>query len=90
MAKVSTNISIDADVKKQAQELFAALGLDFSTAINIYLKKAIYEQGIPFDVRFEVPNAETIAAIEEAERGENLHGPFNSIEELKRALNVED
>ena len=65
MAKVSTNISIDADVKKQAQELFAALGLDFSTAINIYLKKAISEQGIPFDVRIETPNAETIAAMDE-------------------------
>lgn len=39
MAKISTNISIDADVKKQAQELFADLGLDLSTAINIYLKK---------------------------------------------------
>ena len=36
MAKISTNISIDADVKKQAQELFADLGLDLSTAINIY------------------------------------------------------
>ena len=65
MAKISTNISIDADVKKQAQELFAALGLDLSTAINIYLKKAISEQGIPFDVRIETPNAETIAALDE-------------------------
>ena len=65
MAKVSTNISIDADVKKQAQELFAALGLDFSTAINIYLKKAISEHGIPFDVRVETPNADTIAAMDE-------------------------
>ncbi len=65
MAKVSTNISIDAEVKKQAQELFAALGIDLSTAINIYLKKAIAEQGIPFDVRVETPNAETIAAMDE-------------------------
>ena len=67
MAKVSTNISIDADVKKQAQELFSALGLDLSTAINIYLKKAISEQGIPCDVRVESPNADTIAALEEFE-----------------------
>lgn len=65
MAKVSTNISIDSDVKKQAQELFAALGLDLSTAINIYLKKAISEKGIPFDVRVESPNAETLAAMSE-------------------------
>ena len=45
MAKISTNISIDADVKKQAQELFADLGLDLSTAINIYLKKSYIGTG---------------------------------------------
>ncbi len=90
MAKISTNISIDADVKKQAQELFAALGLDLSTAINIYLKKAISEQGIPFDVRVETPNAETIAAIEEGRR--MAHDPnaksYANVEELRKALGV--
>ena len=35
MAKVSTSISIDADVKAQAQALFADFGLDLSTAINL-------------------------------------------------------
>lgn len=90
MAKVSTNISIDADVKKQAQELFAALGIDLSTAINIYLKRAILEQGIPFEVRLEIPNAETVAAIEEGRR--MAHDPnaksYSSIEELRKALGV--
>ncbi len=88
MAKVSTNISIDADVKKQAVELFADLGLDLSTAINIYLKKAISEQGIPFDVTRDVPNAETVAAIEEGRRiarDSSVKG-YASIEELKKAL----
>ena len=48
MAKISTSISIDADVKAQAQELFAELGLDLSTAVNLFLRKCIYEDGIPF------------------------------------------
>ena len=39
MAKVSTNVSIDADIKKQAQELFAELGMDLSTAINIFIRQ---------------------------------------------------
>lgn len=39
MAKVSTSISIDAEVKAQAQELFSDLGLDLSTAINLFLKQ---------------------------------------------------
>ncbi len=90
MAKVSTNISIDAEVKKQAQVLFAELGLDLSTAINIYLKKAISEHGIPFEVRTETPNAETLAAIEEGRR--MAHDPnarsFGSVEEMRQALGL--
>ena len=48
MAKISTSISIDAEVKAQAQELFAELGLDLSTAVNLFLRQCIYEDGIPF------------------------------------------
>ncbi len=88
MAKISTNISIDADVKKQAQELFADLGLDLSTAINIYLKKAISEQGIPFDVTREVPNSVTMKAIADSENREDVYGPFDSVEALMEALNA--
>ncbi len=88
MAKVSTNISIDADVKKQAVELFADLGMDLSTAINIYLKKAIAEQGIPFDVTREIPNTVTAKAIADSEKGEDTYGPFNSVEALMESLNA--
>ncbi|MBO4323663.1 MAG: type II toxin-antitoxin system RelB/DinJ family antitoxin [Clostridia bacterium] len=88
MAKVSTNITIDADVKKKAQELFADLGMDLSTAINIYLKKALSEQGIPFEVSREKPNEVTLKAIEESERGEDVVGPFDSVESLMESLNA--
>ena len=84
MAKVSTNISIDAEVKKQAQELFADLGLDLSTAINIYLKKAIAEQGIPFTVSRDVPNETTASALSEYD--EMLKNP----EKYKRYSSFED
>ena len=42
MAKVPTQIRIDAGVKKQASELFEELGLGMSTAINIFLKADVY------------------------------------------------
>ncbi len=67
MAKVSTSISIDADVKAKAQELFADLGLDLSTAINIFLRQSIRENCIPFSIQREVSNADTIAAMKEAD-----------------------
>ena len=65
MAKVSTNISIDAEIKAQAQELFADFGMDLSTAINIFLRQAIRENAIPFTITRDVPNDETIAAMDE-------------------------
>ena len=65
MAKVSTNINLDPNLKKAAQSLFADLGLDLTTAVTMFLKQAVMQQGIPFAVKREIPNAETIAAMNE-------------------------
>ncbi len=65
MAKTSTNISIDSDIKAKAQELFADFGLDLSTAINMFLRQSVRENAIPFNISREVPNEETVAAIME-------------------------
>ena len=51
MAKVSTTLSIDADLKEQVQQLYAELGLDLSTAVNMYFRQCIYENGTPFEVK---------------------------------------
>ena len=67
MAKVSTNISIDADIKKQAQELFAELGMDLSSAINVFLHQSVWEQGIPFLITRATPNLEIIRTMRESE-----------------------
>ncbi len=91
MAKVSTNITIDAEVKKQAQELFADLGMDLSTAINIYLKKALAEQGIPFEVSRGVPNKDPAAAMEEVKKMEEhpeKYTGYKDIASLRKALEV--
>ena len=64
MAKVTTSISIDADVKSQAQALYADLGLDLSTAINIFLRQSIRENRIPFEVRLSKPPRQESSEIE--------------------------
>ncbi len=84
MAKVSTNISIDADTKAQAQAMLADLGMDLSTAVNIFLKQMVYEGGIPFSITRRIPNEITIAAMQESE--EALKHP----EKYKRYSNVEE
>ena len=65
MAKVSTNISLDADLKKASQELFSDLGMDLTTAVTVFLKQSLRVQGLPFTVTRENPNAETAAALNE-------------------------
>ena len=65
MAKVSTNISLDADLKKNSQQLFQDLGMDLTTAITVFLKQSLRVQGFPFAVTRDIPNAETIEAMNE-------------------------
>ena len=59
------SIRIDSDVKAKAQALFSALGIDMTTAINIFLRQAIQHQGIPFNVTLTKPNQETLDAMAE-------------------------
>lgn len=58
------NVNVPTEVKEEASNLFNSLGLNMSTAINIFLKKSIYEKGIPFDVSLK-PTKELSEAIEE-------------------------
>ena len=67
MAKVNTNISINPELKEKAVELFSQFGLDLSTAITLFLQQSVREQRIPFEIRIEVPNATTRAALGELE-----------------------
>ena len=70
MAATTTNISIrmDSDLKVQADALFAELGMNISTAFNVFVRQALREGRIPFDISLNKPNRETIAAMLEAER----------------------
>lgn len=45
---VTMNIRIDEDVKKEAEELFESLGLNLTTAVNVFMRQAIKSNGIPF------------------------------------------
>ena len=66
----STNVSIrmDADLKAQADALFGELGMNMSTAFNIFARQAVREGRIPFEITINQPNRDTLAAMLEAER----------------------
>lgn len=89
------NVRVDENVKKQANALFEELGLDMSTALNLFLRQAISYGGIPFEIR--KPNAETLAAIEEAEKlkrgglNAKVYDNFSDlVEELKEEIAQEE
>ena len=70
MAGQTTNISIrmDTDLKAQADHFFAELGMNISTAFTIFVRQALREGKIPFEISLKTPNKETIDAMLEAER----------------------
>ena len=89
MAKISTNISIDADIKIKAQELFADFGLDLSTAINMFLRQSVRENAIPFNISREVPNSDTIEAIEEVramKKNPSLGKTYTNVDDMMKEL----
>ncbi|NTV89297.1 MAG: type II toxin-antitoxin system RelB/DinJ family antitoxin [Clostridiales bacterium] len=90
MVANTTNISIrmDVELKKQSEKLFSELGMNMTTAFNIFLRQAVRQQRIPFDIALETPNAETIAAMEEAEhisRDPSIKG-YTDINEMMKEL----
>lgn len=90
MASTNLNIRIDADLKKQAEDIFNELGLNMSTALTIFLRQAVRSNGIPFEMRLDTPNAETLVAMEDVRLGRNLHGPFSSVKALMKDLDADD
>ena len=87
MATVTARV--DENVKKEAETLFKKMGLNMSTAMNLFLKKCILEQGIPFELK--VPNRETRKAMQETDdilSGKIERKEYNSAEELFEDLGV--
>lgn len=88
MKNVNITLRVDEDLKKQADALFADLGMSISTAFNVFLRQSVREQKIPFQISKDVPNVTTLAAMDDAENGENMTGPFDTIDSLMEALNA--
>ncbi len=72
MAKTATlSIRIEPKIKLQAEKLFSKLGISMSEAMSLFLHQCVNDRALPFTPhvgRTEIPNAETVAAMEEGER----------------------
>ena len=74
-------------IKKQCEALYGELGINLTTAINVFLRQSLRVGGFPFDVRMEQSNKETIAAMSEAERIDRDPSVkrYSDVEEAPRA-----
>ncbi len=87
MSSVNVTFRVDEELKKQADLLFSELGMNLSTAFNIFLRQSVREQQLPFRVSKNTPNAVTLAALDAAENDEDIYGPFDDVI-LMEALNA--
>lgn len=93
MTNSTTNITIrmDSDLKEKADKLFNDLGMNISTAFNVFVRQSLREGRIPFNISLNQPNKETIAAMMEA--GRIARDPntkrYDNVEDLFRDLDSE-
>lgn len=76
MATTNINVRVDSALKLEAEALFDDLGLNMSSAINMFLRSAVNHNGIPFEVKRPTPNADTKAALEEYEEMKKNPGKY--------------
>ena len=88
MKNVNVTFRVDEELKKKADALFSDLVMNLSTAFNIFLRQSVREQQLPFNVSRNVPNAVTLAAMDAAEKDEDIYGPFDNVSSLMEALNA--
>ena len=90
MASTNLNVRTDSDIKEAAERIFEALGLNMTTAVNIFLRQTIRENGIPFELKLDIPNQVTADAIAEGKKiayDESATG-YRKMSDLRAALEV--
>ena len=87
--KSSLNIRLDSELKNQAEKLFSELGMNMTTAINVFLRQSVREGSIPFEIKLNQPNAETIEAMNEGDEIiKSGRSKFNNADEMFTDLGI--
>ena len=86
MAKnASVNIRTTDEIKKGAEVILNGLGLNISSAVNLFLRQVINYRGIPFDLR--LPNKETLHAMDDINTNRNLESA-DTVEKMFEKIDV--
>ena len=84
----SFSVRTDPALKKQVDLFLEKVGMSMSTAINLYLRKIVMEQRIPFDISLPPLDPESREALLEAEelKKPGVGKVFKSVDELREDL----
>ena len=85
MATTNLNIRTDKEMKERAEAIFFELGLNMTTAINIFLRQAIQYQGLPFDVRLD-ESRKLVEVLADLDQNRNMSQSFVSVSDLMEDL----
>lgn len=86
MAATNINVRVDAILKQEAEALFNDLGLNMSSAMNLFLRSAMMHNGILFEIKRQIPNEETKAAWKECEEMMKNPGNYKRYESFDEVL----
>ncbi|MBE6898059.1 MAG: type II toxin-antitoxin system RelB/DinJ family antitoxin [Ruminococcaceae bacterium] len=81
------NIRMDDQLKQDARSVCERLGIDMSTAANLFFRQMVREQDMPFVITLK-PNKTTMEVLDDVAAGKNLSRKFSSVEELMEDLNA--
>lgn len=87
------NIRVDSTLKQESDLLFKSLGLNMSTAINMFLTKCVKTSSIPFKIEEPKSSKELQKALKEVDymmKHPDKYKSYNSVEELFEELDNDD
>lgn len=92
METTQITVRMDKELKEKAEILFKELGLNMTTAFNVFVSQAVREQRIPFELSMRncIPNEETRRVLDSGRNEKDTVGPFYTIEALMESLNADD
>ena len=91
MATVNMSLRMDTELKKQADAMLSDMGLNMTTAMNMFLRQVVRQGRIPFEIATDIPNSETLAAMKEVDDMINGKIPakkYTSTDELFKDLEL--
>jgi len=79
MSNVTVQSRVNPELKAQAESVFARMGMSTADAIRIFLQQSVNDGGLPFQPQAKIPNAETLAAMQDADNGKGQSITLNEL-----------